>query len=74
MEIIKVTPWTTVVKISISLIRNEHSGTDATVAYTYTAISNAGRDFVNNSTERYYAEFMHYWERRINDTLSSKKE
>ena len=55
MEIIKVTPWTTVAKISISLRQNEQAGTDAKVTYTYTALSEAGKDFVNNYTESYYA-------------------
>jgi len=73
MEIIKVTPWTTVAKITISLRQNEQSGTDATVTYTYTALSEAGKEFVNNYTESYYTEFMRYWEAKINDYLLSKK-
>jgi hypothetical protein len=73
MEIIKVTPWTTVAKITISLRQSEQSGTDATVTYTYTALSEAGKDFINNYTESFYAEFMRYWETRINDYLSSKE-
>jgi hypothetical protein len=74
MEIIKVTPWTTIAKITISLRQNEQSWTDATVTYTYTALSEAGKDFINNYTESYYDQFMGYWETRINDYLLSKKE
>jgi hypothetical protein len=73
LEIIKVTPWTTVAKISIFLSQNEESGTDATVTYTYTALSQAGEDFLNQYTESYYAEFMRYWEAAINDYLLSKR-
>jgi hypothetical protein len=73
MEIIKVTPWTTIAKITISLRQNDQSGTDAVVTYTYTALSEAGKDFINNYTESYYAEFMRYWETRINDFLLSKR-
>ena len=74
MEIIKVTPWTTMAKVNISLRQNEESGTDATVTYTYTALSEAGEDFVNHYTEEYYIEFMRYWEGAINDYLLFEKD
>ena len=70
-EIIKVTPWTTVARINISLQQNEEAGTDATVTYTYTALSEAGVDFVNHYTEDYYTEFMRYWEGAISEYLLS---
>ncbi|HQN19824.1 MAG TPA: hypothetical protein PKV86_11820, partial [Syntrophobacteraceae bacterium] len=60
LEIIKVTPWTTIARINISLRPNEQSGTDAEVTYSYTALSEAGEAFVNNYTEEYYAAFMGY--------------
>ncbi len=72
MEIIKLTPWTTVAKLNISLQQNEAGGTDATVTYTYTALSEAGEDFVNRYTEEYYIEFMRYWEDAIGDYLLSR--
>ncbi len=72
LEIIKVTPWTTVAKINISLQQNEEAGTDATVTYTYTALSEAGEDFVNHYTEEYYVEFMRYWEGAISEYLLSR--
>jgi hypothetical protein len=71
LEIIKISPWTTVAKITITLSRNEESGTDAEVTYTYTALSESGEDFVNHYTEDYYLEFMRYWENAINDYISS---
>ena len=71
LEIIKISPWTTVAKIEITLGRNEESGTDATIIYTYTALSEAGENFVNHYTEAYYLEFMRYWETAINDYISS---
>jgi hypothetical protein len=73
LEIIKLTPWITVAKINISLRQNEASGTDATVTYTYTALSGAGEDFVNDYTESYYTDFMHHWESAMNDHLLSGK-
>ena len=72
LEIVKVTPWTTVAKIQISLRPNGESGTDAEVTYTYTALSEEGKGFVNNYTESYYTEFMQYWESAINGYLLSK--
>ncbi len=57
-------------KIDITLRRNEESGTEARITYTYTALSEAGEDFVNRYTEDYYLEFMHYWENAINDYVS----
>jgi len=73
LEILKISPWTTVAKINIALSQNEESGTDARINYTYTALSEAGEDFVNHYTEDYYLEFMRYWETAINDYLSSRE-
>ena len=69
LEIIKVTPWTTVTKINISLLENDLLGTDAAITYTVTALSEAGRKFVEDYTEAHYAEFMRYWETAINKYL-----
>ena len=73
LEIIKVTPWTTVATITIALTQNEEEGTDAEVTYTYTALSEEGKDFVNNYTEGYFNEFMQYWEAALNAYLSGRK-
>jgi hypothetical protein len=73
LEILKVTPWTTIARINIGLRQNEASGTDATVTYTYTALSETGEDFLRHYTESYYADFMRYWETAINNYLSSKR-
>jgi hypothetical protein len=70
LEIIKISPWTTVAKIDITLRRNEESGTEARISYTYTALSESGEDFVNRYTEDYYLEFMRYWENAINDYIA----
>lgn len=74
LEIVKVTPWTTVAKITIHLTANEAGGTDAEVTYSYTALNEEGREFVENYTEGYFTEFMQYWEAAINDYLASKKD
>jgi hypothetical protein len=73
-EIIKVTPWTTVAKINISLRPNDEEGTDAEVTYSYTALSEEGREFVNSYTEDYYREFMEYWEAALNEYFQSRKD
>lgn len=73
LEIIKVTPWTTVAKITISLTANNAEGTDAEVTYSYTALNEAGKEFVNSYTEVYFTEFMQYWEAAINDYLLSEE-
>lgn len=73
LEIIKVTPWTTVVKINISLGQNEEAETDAEVTYTYMALSEKGKEFVDNYTESYFQEFMQYWETTLNAYLGSDR-
>jgi hypothetical protein len=73
LEIIKVTPWITVAKINISLTQKAEEETDAEITYSYTALSEEGKEFVNNYSESYFTEFMQYWEAAINDYLSSKK-
>lgn len=71
LELLKVTPWTTVAHIRIALKANERHGTDAEVTYTYTAIDEKGREFVENYTESFFEEFMQYWETALNQYLKS---
>ncbi len=72
LEIIKVTPWATVAKINISLTKNAEEGTDAEVTYSYTALSDAGKEFVDSYTEEYFTAFMRHWEAALNDYLSAE--
>jgi len=72
LEIIKVTPWTTVAKINISLSENQQGETEAEVTYSYTALSEAGKEFVENYTDSYFAEFMEFWEASLNEYLLAR--
>lgn len=73
LEMIKVTPWITVAKINISLTQNAEEGTDAEVTYSYTALSDAGKEFVDSYTESYFTEFVRYWEAALNDYLAASE-
>lgn len=67
--IVKVTPGMTVGKITIVLQENGDGWTDARVTYMYTALSEEGAEFVRSYSEEYYTEFMHYWEKALNEYL-----
>jgi hypothetical protein len=72
LEILKVTPWTTIARITVLLKPGESGGTDAEVTYSYMALDEAGKEFVENYTEGYYEEFMRYWESSLNAYLDSR--
>jgi len=71
LEMIKVTPAMTVGKITISLREDGEGLTEAVVTYMYTALSEDGVRFVEAYTEDYFAEFMGYWEKTLNEFLES---
>jgi hypothetical protein len=71
LELIKITPGETVGKITIALEKSGEDATNAHVTYMYTALSEAGRQFVQGYTEEFYVEFMHYWEKALNKYLGT---
>lgn len=70
LEMVKVTPGETVGKISIALEKAGENATNAHVTYMYTALSEAGEQFIQGYTEEFYTEFMHYWEKSLNKFLA----
>lgn len=70
LEIIKVTPWTTVAKINIRLRGNDKGETDAEIVYSYTALDEAGKQFVDDYSEDYFEQFMQFWQASLNKYLT----
>ncbi len=73
LELVKVTPGMTIGKISIALKANGDEGTDLEVTYRYTAVSQAGQDFVDGYSEDYFVQFMRQWEKALNDYMEIRK-
>ncbi len=73
IEMVKVTPGMTIGKINIALKANAHEGTDMEVTYRYTAVSEAGQDFVDSYSEDYYVHFMQQWEKALNDYMEARR-
>ncbi len=69
----KVTPRHTVCKLEIALFPDGKRGTNADIAYTYTAIGPSGDAFLETFTETWYAQFMRTWERALNHYLTTGK-
>lgn len=70
IELMKVTPGVTVGHITIKLSA-EPGGTAADVTYQHTALSDAGRDFVDRFTEEFYEGFMKEWEASMNHFVTT---
>ncbi len=70
IELLKVSPGVTVGHITVTLTA-EPAGTAADVTYQHTAISDAGRDFVDGFTEEFYEAFMKEWEASMNHYLTT---
>jgi hypothetical protein len=71
VEFVKVTPGTTVARIEIQLEDAPDGGTFCYVSYAYTALSEAGRNFVESFTEDRYETFMGEWETALNYYLAN---
>jgi hypothetical protein len=71
IEFVKVTPGITVGRIEIQLEDAPDGGTFAYISYAYTALSEAGRSFVENFSEERYEAFMREWETALNHYLGS---
>jgi len=71
VEFVKVTPDLAVGRIHIAL-ETAGAGAESTaveVSYEYTALSEAGEEFVGRFTEAHYEAFMKEWEAELNDFL-----
>jgi len=66
LEMIKVTPGHIVGKLEIQLSLAEDNRTAAEIAFTYTALSPEGDNFLNQFTAQWYETFMQNWENAIN--------
>ena len=69
VEMIKITPQVTAVKLTVRLHAAE-AGSEAVVTYTLTSLGQEGDAVVASFTEAYYEEFMREWEAQINHYLS----
>lgn len=66
---VKVTPGHTVGRIEIQLQDKPGPGTYAYVTYSYTALSESGRAFIEAFDESHYQGFMQEWELALNHYL-----
>ena len=66
LELVKVTPGVMVVKVAIALEAREGEATDAHVSYTRTALSEEGRQAVEEFSEESHKEFVETWENQLN--------
>ncbi len=71
VEMVKVTPGLTAVKLTIGLEAEAGGGTAARVTYQVTALSDRGREPVEAFTEEHYDGFMKGWEEALNRYLES---
>ena len=71
VEMIKIIPEHTVMKLEISLEADGQGGTRSTVTYGHTAIGPAGERFVDECTEQWYEQFMQGWEAAMNHYLAT---
>ena len=74
VEFVKVTPGITAGRISIILYGDEDKGTIAEITYTYTALSERGRTFIEQFTVEAYQAFMKNWEDALNYYLLTGKQ
>lgn len=70
---VKMTPGRVVTEINIQLRGLDKDQTEATVSYRYTAISEAGKNYIAERTADWYIEFMQEWESELNEYLGEKK-
>jgi hypothetical protein len=69
IEFLTVTPGETVARITITLDPDGMAATRAEVAYSWTALSERGRQLVTAFTAQHYERFMRRWEDELNHYL-----
>ena len=68
---VKVVPGIVVTQLEIALEPHGNAQTRATIAYTHTALGQAGREIVDAHTEAAYNVFMQDWQTALNHYLKS---
>jgi hypothetical protein len=71
VEMIKVIPGHSVMKLEAALEGDGKGGTRATISYGFTAIGPAGEKFVEGCDEEWYRKFMLDWEAAMNHYLAT---
>ena len=66
---LRLNPETCVLKIAVRPTEGNSSHVD--VSYTYTGITPAGNDFVDNFTEAVFLEAVIFWEKALNYFLET---
>lgn len=66
---VRVTPGLQVAFVDIQCEESEGGTTNATVSYTFTALSEAGNALIGRNTQEHYQHLMMQWERAINHYL-----
>jgi len=69
LEMVKITPSETGCRFQIQLNQTGADTCDSTITYTYVAMTEKGREFVEGFTAEYYETFMKRWEGMLNDYL-----
>ena len=70
VQMIKVTPEHSVCVLEISLHLNENVVTNLQISYEFTAIAEAGNEFLTEFTNDWYLGFMRNWEDEMNQYLA----
>jgi hypothetical protein len=71
VQMYKVTPGHTVAKLEITLSHASGNTTRADVSYEYTALAEAGEQFLRQFTSDWYENFMKEWEDALNRYLTT---
>ena len=71
LRYLRVTPGSRVGMIDIRCQGAPEGGTEATVTYTFTGLSDEGNEFIARLTSDHYQEYIASWERAINHYLRS---
>jgi len=71
VEMYKIIPQYTVMKLEASLTGDGKGGTLATIAYEFTPLSPEGEHFLESRTEDWYRNFMQGWESAMNHYLAT---
>lgn len=70
---IRVTPGITACRIFIDVLPDGDNRSKARITYEHTALSDEGKDFVEDFTEEHYREMMEQWEASMNRYLERNR-
>ena len=71
IEFVRATPESRIARLTVSVKEKGESTSSVVITYDFTALSEAGNQFIEQYTEEIFTEAMRFWEKSMNHYLET---